>query len=208
MRPCPYCAEQIQDAAVLCKHCEREIPSHANAASDATTKTSNRVSTSSVNRRRTAAGILTISLLVVVGAVVINGQSNASPSPSSLVSVVSTPSVFRLGSNQELKIEPGKVQSYTWDATPDKSRCHLSGHIEVVSGGSRDVQVAVMASDDFQNWLNGHEAKVFFQTDKITAATLDVTTNTVGPLVLAISNGFSVLSEKRVRTQGLEAVCR
>jgi hypothetical protein len=27
MKKCPFCAEDIQDAAIFCKHCKREIPS-------------------------------------------------------------------------------------------------------------------------------------------------------------------------------------
>lgn len=26
MKTCPFCAEQIQDAAVVCKHCSRDVP--------------------------------------------------------------------------------------------------------------------------------------------------------------------------------------
>jgi hypothetical protein len=136
------------------------------------------------------------------------GSRNPNRNAGALGTAVSAASVIPLARDQDLAIPAGSVQSFRWTPPSNQPNCHVSGHVEVTDGGNRDVRVLVMRGDDYQNYINRHEARVYFQTENITAVTLDVNTSQAGPLVLAISNAFSVVSAKKVRLSGLQATCR
>jgi hypothetical protein len=214
MRICPFCAEEIQDAAVVCKHCKRDLPAtNQQSAAEGTTRASSRRTISepdsSATKKRNSMAVLLLVLVVIVGFFILaNNESSSTPSARTQASAEPQPRVVQLATDQELVIPAGSVQTFRWDATPSQPTCHVSGHIQVTEGGSRDVEVSVMAGDDYQNYVNGHEAKAYFQTGQTTAVTLDLNISRAGPFVVAISNGFSLVSEKKVSITGLQAVCR
>jgi len=130
----------------------------------------------------------------------------AAPAPP--VGAGSSPTVTQLALDKEMVIPAGYVQSLRWEAASTQPTCHLTGHVSVIAGGSKDVNVLVMPADDYENYVNGHGAKVYFESGKKTAVTLDVTTGQPGALVVVLSNAFSVVSAKTVRLTNVQAVCR
>jgi len=72
------------------------------------------------------------------------------------------------------------------------------GRFETTGGPGNDIQAVIASSDEFENWQNGHQARVLFQTEKTTVATVDVPINQPGTYYLAFNNKFSVQSDKTV----------
>jgi|SRR5881628_1681159 len=75
----------------------------------------------------------------------------------------------------------------------------------VASLGSQVVtrfQAFLMGDDDFINWKTNHEARAYWQTGKVAAATIDARFSGPGTFHLVISNVFSLSTSKTVAVQG------
>lgn len=67
------------------------------------------------------------------------------------------------------------------------------------SGGSRNDISAILAVEcEFENWINGHKARVLFATDKVTTGQIQVPITQSGTYILAFNNRFSLSTPKTV----------
>lgn len=205
MRPCPFCAEQVQDAAVLCKHCGKAIPAAMVADRPSSPKPNPEPGQAGSSRGKSRRWLL-LGLLLIVAILVVY-RANRGAGRGSLASIVTPPRVVTIQST-EFDVPAGSIYRWEYSAEPSQPTCNLVGHLEVLSGGNKDVMVYVLSSDDYANLQNGHDARAFFQTPKTSAVTLDVTTRTAGKLVLAVSNTFSLLIAKRVRINDGRVTCQ
>jgi len=146
MKRCPYCAEEIQDAAVVCKHCGRDLkqatPAPAAAALLQKKKTS-----------PAAWGCLTV--LVLLGVMVLIGVLNAptptrtATTPSSAPSAASPPA----GSVLALLSSRGGESSSDFIC--------VEGEVQNISGDSLK-SVAVVVS-----WYDKHDSFITSDTTMI-----------------------------------------
>jgi hypothetical protein len=67
------------------------------------------------------------------------------------------------------------------------------------SGGSGNDIAAVLAAEcEFENWINGHQARVLFATGKLTTGQLNVPITQSGTYILAFNDRFSLSTPKTV----------
>jgi hypothetical protein len=158
-------------------------------------------------RGRRAAGLVILGVLVIVLAFV-GYRVRQGAGRGGLVGLVSRPLTAQIASAQDITLGPGTIQRWEWVAPANQPTCRLTGRIDVVAGGDRDVEVFVLTAGNYASLNNGHTAYAFFQTEQTSAVRLDVTTSQAGRMVLAISNRFSPEAAKTVQLRKVQVVCQ
>lgn len=211
MKACPFCAEQIQDLAIVCKHCGRDVATSTSTESFANSAGATKATPPSqhVGGARKGLGFAILGVLVVLGALAFNSQ-RGDPAPSNAQQYRQLPLPPRVITLSDSAFEVGAEGLVRWGLSIDASqpRCHLSGHVTVVSGGNKDVDVLVMSEDDYTNWRNGHEAKVRFQSGQKTAIPLDLDLTGPGRFAFVVSNTFSAFTAKTAEIKDVRLSCQ
>jgi hypothetical protein len=214
MRASPISAEPVQDAAIVCKHCGRHIPA-ARAAEEGAPRAEPSASPASggklrVSVKRVAALtlIMVAALIFLVRVVRTGGGSDAGGVASSLAGAAGVlPDVVTKIPDDSIQIGPGELHTWSWAAEPPRTSCRLTGQLEVVAGGSKDVQVFVASDSASEALMRGDNTSAFFSTEKVSSVDLNVETRGPGRYRLVVSNAFSMLTSKTIRIRGAKVTC-
>lgn len=183
---CPACGKEIPDSAAFCLHCGKST---------------------GINRKVSSRRLRLVILLSVLAVVIAywllqyNLGSSDSSTPSLAQKVVAP---FLAPVNQPLvsgqqTIEAGHYYRVRFSVDPATMlEARVVGRFHASGGTGNDIQVVLAEESEFENWINGHQARLLYATDQTTAGKIDVRITEAGTYCLALSNTFSLLSDKNV----------
>lgn len=121
----------------------------------------------------------------------------SSATPARMPSIRYVPVSQKLASGQIVVRAGGYIQ-YRCEITPDMRNAHVSGRFNAAGGTGNDIEAVIATEEEFTNWVNGHQARVFYSTQgRKTTDTIDVRL-APGTYYLAFNNRFSTFSAKDV----------
>lgn len=103
----------------------------------------------------------------------------------------------KIASGQVVVKASGYVQ-YRIRIDPEMREAHVTGSFNASGGSGNDISAVIAGENEYTNWINGHEARVFYGTHgKKTTDNFDVRLPP-GEYYFVLSNKFSAFSDKYV----------
>ena len=186
---CATCGKEIPDGSAFCLHCGKPITGQVEAPPH-------------VTKRRRWVLYLVALLAGVALIVVVVSRLNYEPPPTGSQAENPTPVLQpvseKLFSGQSV-VRAGKYVFVKFQVDPEKMHGpRVLGTFHASGGSGNDIQAVIAEESEFENWVNGHQARVLYSTDKLTNGKFDVSIIEAGTYYLAFSNTFSLLTDKDV----------
>lgn len=181
---CPACGKEIPDDSLFCLKCGKSPHATVGASKPLEREP---VEESHAFRNILILVIAAIFLFLGVKALSNNaaglpGSASSMPAPLPLI----PPSFV---------VKAGQISYFDFTITGGNSR--VGGRFEAMGGSGNDIEVVITNADGFENWKNGHQATVFYQSGKTTIGNINVTLGP-GTYYLAFNNKFSLIADKTI----------
>jgi hypothetical protein len=122
------------------------------------------------------------------------------------IHVTPPPKVIPVLDSHAVGIDAGEHLEVAFEVD-DPRECTLTGRIEGLAGGSRDVEVFLLDDEGFSDWYNGVPPQPLYYSGRTDAVTLHVRIPGRGEYHLLISNRYSFLTDKVVSVRNAQVRC-
>jgi hypothetical protein len=202
---CPKCGTETQDDSQFCRKCGQGLAVAATATGAGAAVAPARILEPKPQEKpkrklvRTPYAIAGVLLLLFIAyGYNASQRTNPNPNASPIDRIVKQQRTVTVN-NPALHINALSASSFKLIVPAGATSVLLHGNFTASGGLSNDVEVFVMPENDFVNWQNGHSAKTFYNSGKVTVGTLNVNLPAdAGTYYLVFSNKSSLLMQRNV----------
>jgi len=186
---CASCGKSMPDGSAFCPGCGKSTVAAA-AQRKATTRPD--------PLRILGAVVIVLGALFLFAYIFSNAKKNQLDSAGVMKAVLAVrrPVTDKIFSGN-IQVGAGQYQSWTLTISKEMANAQLLGSFHASGGSGNDIQALVAPPDEFENWINGHQAKVYYSTEKATNGRIDLRL-APGTYIIAFSNRFSPITNKEV----------
>lgn len=102
--------------------------------------------------------------------------------------------------NSAATVNASSYAWYTFVVPPNANTVAVNGHFTATGGSGNDIQCYILDDDGLVNFKNGHPARAFFNSGKVTQSKIGaVLPPTPGTYYIVLDNRFSLITPKAVQ---------
>lgn len=192
---CLHCGKEILDQSTFCMACGKAVgivptpearPSHRSPGDE-----------EAGNGDGWHSGRILLGLVIAAALLWILFVSRSHPNASGIPASMLRPNSQQLVAN-EFTIKPAQYFYQSFTISNTLVHPHVVGGFRAAGGLGNDIQVVLAEKGEFENWANGHQARLLYSSGKTTNGRMDVAITEPGRYCLGFSNAFSLLSAKTI----------
>lgn len=122
------------------------------------------------------------------------------------IHVTPPPKVIPVLDSRAIDVDAGEHLEVAFEVD-DPRTCTLTGRVEGLAGGARDVEVFLLDDQGFSDWYNGIPPQPLYYSGRTDSIALHVRLPGRGEYHLLVSNRYSFLTDKVVAVRNAHVTC-